>query len=467
MNTEKVKEQLRMPYVIGVPVSHFDGDTHAALKQVISGDLDFHGATNAHAAHRIHSFPAKFPPQLPRVFIEALTSPGDIVLDPMSGSGTTILESYLAGRQAIGFDIDPLALRIAKAKTTPLDKHEVAQNASKVILQALAKLKQQKTPFCKNGHDEETQEFIEYWFMPNTVCELISLTEELSKVESEEIRSFLELALSATIITKSGGVSLALDLAHTRPHKAKVVVNTNGEILLGENRESVKHRALIKTLRSATDEFKRRVQQNLQSLVELGTTRCIPIITEGNSQQLALNDCSIDLIVTSPPYASNAIDYMRAHKFSLIWLGHSISSLGKLRNDYIGGESISHFEFEPLPDDVNLVINAIALLDTKKASALKRYYSEMRRSLSEMYRVLKPGKAAIIVVGNSIMRGTDTKVPECLASIGQTIGFEKAMIGVRNLDRDKRMLPSHRAPDLDSQIQQRMHQEYVIGFIKP
>lgn len=467
MNTERVKEQLRIPYVIRESVSHFDGNTHAALKQVLSGDLDFHGVTDAHAAHRIHSFPAKFPPQLPRVFIEALTCPGDFVLDPMSGSGTTILEAYLAGRQAIGFDIDPLALRIARAKTTPLDEHEVAHSASQVISRALVILKQRSPSPCKNGHDEATQEFIEYWFMPNTVCELIALTEELAKVESETIRSFLELALSATIITKSGGVSLALDLAHTRPHKAKVVINQSGEVLLGESRESAKHRALIKTLRPATDEFKRRVQQNLQGLVELGTTRLKPIITEGNSQQLALSDNSIDLIVTSPPYASNAIDYMRAHKFSLIWLGYSISSLGKLRNDYIGGESISNFGFEPLPNDVNAVINTIAILDIKKASALKRYYSEMWRSLSEIYRVLKPGKAAILVVGNSIMRGADTKVPECLASIGHAIGFEKPIVGVRNLDRDKRMLPSHRAPDLASQIQQRMHQEYVIGFIKP
>ena len=52
---------------------------------------------------------------------------------------------------------------------------------------------------------------------------------------------------------------------------------------------------------------------------------------------LPLADGSVDLIVTSPPYA-NAIDYMRAHKFSLVWLGQPIANLSHLRGKYIGAE---------------------------------------------------------------------------------------------------------------------------------
>jgi ubiquinone/menaquinone biosynthesis C-methylase UbiE len=138
-----------------------------------------------------------------------------------------------------------------------------------------------------------------------------------------------------------------------------------------------------------------------------------------------------------------------------------------MRNDYIGGETSSGFSFAVLPKDVSKVVETIAALDIKKGLALHRYYSEMMRSLNEMYRVLKTGKAAVLVVGNSILRNTDTQVPECLASIGHALGFELAGIGIRNLDRNRRMLPAHHKPNMDSQIQQRMHQEYVIGFYKP
>ena len=65
------------------------------------------------------------------------------------------------------------------------------------------------------------------------------------------------------------------------------------------------------------------------------------------------------------------------------------------------------------------------------------------------------------------MRGIDTEIPACLAEIGQSLGFEVPKIGVRQLDRNRRMMPASSKIDRSSQIQQRMHEEYVIGFYKP
>jgi DNA modification methylase len=175
----------------------------------------------------------------------------------------------------------------------------------------------------------------------------------------------------------------------------------------------------------------------------------------------------VDLIVTSPPYASNAIDYMRAHKFSLVWMGYSLGALTDKRKEYIGGEAVDDGLFESLPGDVVGLVDEIGELDKKKGQVLFRYYSEMRRALAEMFRVLKPGKAALLVVGSSMMRGKDTLTQECLASIGRQLGFIVPKIGVRRLDRDRRMLPAGLIRDLNSKIQQRMHEEYVIGFYKP
>jgi len=180
-----------------------------------------------------------------------------------------------------------------------------------------------------------------------------------------------------------------------------------------------------------------------------------------------LPDECIDCIVTSPPYASNAIDYMRAHKFSLVWLGYPIEELSTKRGEYIGGEVLTEVAFEPLPEYTSTIITGITALDQKKGQVLNRYYSEMTRVLREMYRVLKPGKVSMVVVGNSQMRGRDTETQNCLADIGRSIGFNVPAIGVRDLDRNRRMLPAGLEIDRESQIQQRMHEEYVIGFIKP
>ena len=88
------------------------------LEELLVGDLDFKGQDGSYASHNFHAFAAKFPPQLPRLFIAGLTSPGEIVLDPMMGSGTALLEAYLLDRQAIGCDSDPLAIRQSRVKIT-------------------------------------------------------------------------------------------------------------------------------------------------------------------------------------------------------------------------------------------------------------------------------------------------------------------------------------------------------------
>ena len=416
------------------------------LSVLLSSDLDFHGKSSTYASHNFHAFPAKFPPQLPRKFIEGLTEPGDVVLDPMVGSGTTVVEAFLAGRCGIGFDIDPMALRLCKVKVTPLALEETATAGNRVLHCAQESLQQDGTELRQqlNVHLEKAErEFIDYWFLPSTQLELMALIREIERVQAPGIREFLELAFSAIIITKSGGVSMARDLAHTRPHRVQ-----------------------DKTPRSALDEYRKRLSKNLDSLATLARGSGTIEISCGNAQKLPLRDHTVDLIVTSPPYASNAIDYMRAHKFSLVWFGHLLGSLSRLRRQYIGHDAVSGIELVELPDSARQVVASLARIDPKKAKVLHRYYSEMTHCLAEMGRVLKPGKAAIVVVGSSTMRGMDTRTDVCLGEIGKRVGLELAGIAARELDRDKRMMPARRA-EVRSQIEERMHEEYVIGFLKP
>ena len=100
-------------------------------------------------------------------------------------------------------------------------------------------------------------------------------------------------------------------------------------------------------------------------------------------------DGVIDLIVTSPPYA-NAIDYMRAHKFSLVWLGKSVGELvGALRAEYIGSERVKGTQFAILPRRPEGIIRAACTTDKHKSEILRKYFTEMKAVLAEMYRVLR------------------------------------------------------------------------------
>jgi len=414
------------------------------FRRLLQGDLDFHGKNSTYGNHSWHAFPAKFPPQLPRVFIRELTKPGEVVFDPMMGSCTALLEAVRLNRKTVGCDIDPLTLRIGAAKLRPIKVEHAAGVGRRVVEGARNSLANHREWLESKLHertDEPTRAFIEYWFAKTTQIELMALLHEIDLLDDLSLREFFKLVFSAIIITKSGGVSLARDLAHTRPHKVDKIPN------------------------SALDEFQKRLQRNLQSYQpQPGITFRI---CEADAQNLPIADNSVALIVTSPPYVSHAIDYMRAHKFSLAWLGHSVDDLSSLRRKYIGGDAISKLRMESMPEYTRSIIQRLENLDKKKSLSLHRYCSEMTLVLKEMYRVLKPGRAAVLVVGTSVLRGVNVETQNCLGEIGRGVGFDLVHIGVRRLDRDKRMMPARWHENNGTTIEARMHEEYVIGFLKP
>ncbi len=415
------------------------------LAVLLEGELNFHGEDSGYASHDFHSFAAKFPPQIPRAFIRGLTHSGDIVLDPMMGSGTTVVEALLEGRQGIGLDIDPLALRLGRAKTMTFNPHDLRAAGQKVLTKANhllsdgRRIEQSLAQFF----DSQTKAFVDYWFLPNTQCELAALMLAIRDIKDEASRHFLDLTFSSIIITKSGGVTRARDLAHSRPHLDRTKISKN-----------------------ALEQFLLRLRKNLNSIEELSLNGLAGAIIAGDARLMPFADGVIDLIVTSPPYA-NAIDYMRAHKFSLVWFGKSVSDLSRLRARYIGSERIGRIQDDDLPDRPQRILQTLQESDKKKAAVLRKYFVEMKIILSETFRVLRKNSAAIIVVGASIMRDIDVQTHYCLADIAGELGFDVVGVKKRILDRNKRMMPARFGKGTHSSIEQRMHEEYIIGLLKP
>ena len=414
------------------------------LRDVLCADLDFHGSNGRHSTHGWHPFPAKFPPQLPGYFIEKLSQPGDTVLDPMFGSGTTILEAVRLGRNATGCDIDPLARLIAEAKLSRLDPILALQLGGAVVEKARRSWATQRPRLERElgeRFEGKTRAFVDYWFRPAQQLELIALLQAIESHAPAEARQFLYMVFSSTIIAKSGGVSLARDLAHTRPHRV-------------EDKKPI----------CAFDEFAKRLKTVLASGSQSGVSTDARILPR-SAEDTGLPAESVDLIVTSPPYANNAIDYMRAHKFSLVWLGWKVDELTNIRANCLGHDAKAAREWRNLPEQCESTIRRLSSVDERKAATLRRYFGEMSSVFAEMHRVLKPGKAAIVVVGSSTLRGIDVETHKGLAAAATSVGFQLAHIGQRRLDRDKRMMPARWGNGSKSQIEQRMHEEHVIGLM--
>ena len=77
--------------------------------------------------HDFYKYPARFSPGFVRFVLDSFTEPGDYVLDPFMGGGTTIVEAAASGRNAIGSDINSLARFVTRVKTTPLSEQDIAE----------------------------------------------------------------------------------------------------------------------------------------------------------------------------------------------------------------------------------------------------------------------------------------------------------------------------------------------------
>src|ERR1017187_3236842 len=143
-----------------------------------------------------------------------------LVLDPMMGSGTVLAMARANGHRGIGFDIDPLAVLSSKVWTTAFDPEKIRDEAGTVLEDAWGDFRNLTAADAyPSGADDETGQFIRYWFDGYARRQLAALSMTVEKVKSEITRNALWCAFSRLIISKQSGASRAMDLSHSRPHR--------------------------------------------------------------------------------------------------------------------------------------------------------------------------------------------------------------------------------------------------------
>src|SRR5260370_34507356 len=183
--------------------------------------LKFQGKTIFEALGRepVHPFPARMAPGI------ALNAMSRIepcrVLDPMLGSGTVLAVARAHGHRGIGLALDPLAILISRVWTTACDVEELRDRAHEVLIRARGDFKNIAVGEAFPGDaDEETRDFVRYWFDGYARRQLASLSSQIQSIQCAATRDVLWCACSRLIISKQSGASRALDLSHSRPHRA-------------------------------------------------------------------------------------------------------------------------------------------------------------------------------------------------------------------------------------------------------
>jgi SAM-dependent methyltransferase len=368
-----------------------------------------------------------------------------LVLDPMAGSGTVVRQASELGHRAKGFDLDPLAVLMATVWTTPTDPTALERHCRR----ALDEVRATAAPDIRLSwidEDEETRRFAEYWFADPQRSDLRRISHVLARLEgsrrstgSKVAANVLRLALSRIIITKDQGASLARDVSHSRPHK--VVEKSSFDVM------------------PAFERSVRQVRQLLATAPPPGNAE----IKVGDARALrSIDNESVDVVLTSPPYL-NAIDYMRGHRLSLIWLGHRLADLRRIRANSIGAERGSdNRSAAPLFEDIQESMCDVGKLPGRHAAMIQRYAEDVYRFVSEVARVLRPGGRAILVVGNSCLKGVFIQNSNGVARAASMVGLKPTRKIERSLPVQHRYLPMPRS--LDVPLGKRMRTETVLTF---
>ncbi|NDL60968.1 site-specific DNA-methyltransferase [Phytoactinopolyspora mesophila] len=362
---------------------------------------------------------------------------GEPILDPMCGSGMVLKAALQAGKQAIGFDLDPLAVLMSRVWTTAAPD-DLEGCAASVIARANT-ISVPDLPWI--DFDHETAEFVDFWFGKTQQHDLRKIAAVLWELDDSAEHNALRLALSRTIITKDRGASLASDVSHSRPHRTRTT--NDYDVISG---------------------FK-LAARNVGRILAVSSTSGAASVSLGDARDLkGLPDNSAGMIVTSPPYL-NAIDYLRGHRLALVWLGYRVGDLRAVRSSSIGAER--GLSEESIEAELRDIIRELSIdeYDRQLGRMLVRYFFDLDRMMAEASRVLKHGSDAVFVVGNSTIRSQFVDNATLTARAAERHGLRLVDRSERELPANRRYLPPPRINASD-QLSRRMRTEVILRLSK-
>lgn len=293
-----------------------------------------------HSLHRLCSRVCSFPPSMPRFFIRQYSQVGDVVFDAWSGRGTVALEALLNNRVGIGNDFSPEAFVLTKAKVQPADSSDI--NA---FLQKLEKKASVHEPSRElNELDRKAAIF----YSKKTFQQLLALKEVL--MNDDSIEANFTKAIVLGILHGKSNIALSLSCSHSYSMSPKYV------------KKYAREHGLRRPSKNIFREIRARAKLVLSD--PLPTLRGAAFCDD--SRKLSLPDESVDLIFSSPPYF-NVQTYAWCNWLRLWFLGY----------------------------DYRVVRKSLC-----ESGSEQVYADFMRKSLHELYRILKEGGRCFIVAGD-------------------------------------------------------------------
>jgi len=407
------------------------------LKRRIDYSWDYRGEKIKSYTHGLHTYPAMFIPQVARRLLETYSKKGDTICDIFCGSGTALVESRLLGRNAYGIDLNPLAIFLAKVKTTEINPSVLGKEYFN-LLERINRIKNIKDirPSFKN---------IDFWFKDNAIETLSRIKKAIREIENEKIANFFLVSFSETVRLSSNTKSNEFKLVRMKGVKLE---NHNPDIL---------------------GIFKKKTELNIERMGKFyhdvdKNTWAKPIYGD-TSKINTIKDSSVDCIITSPPYGDSrtTVAYGQFSRLSAQWIDlfDDPNIASSVDNQLLGGKSINSLSHSLNSLHLNETLENIQKKDEKRAREVLSFYIGLNECLKKAYDILKKNKYFCLVIGNRSVKQVRIPTDFIVAELGEKTGFTCEDIFVRNIP-GKRMPIKNSPTNVIGELEETMTKESIV-----
>jgi len=312
--------------------------------------------TNAqisYSTHGIFRYFGKFPSTIASHLIMQYTSEKDMVMDPMGGSGTTVLEAYLSNRNCRSFDVNPLSLLLQKVKVTHIDRS--------ILNETLDKICSAYSPMTAKEFDWQPvgMRNIDHWFLMKTQDSIRGLIYQINRIPDENVKNFFMICLAGTIRPVSR--------ATTQQGRLFLDVETAKEDCL--------------------DTFVKKSKKNIAAVDSLPKSNSYIEIRKHDASSPFAFGPSNHLIIVHPPYF-NSYKYSSINSLELAWM------------------QIDHADVRK--DEVR------EFFKVGKAENVDRYVEDMTKTLNCVSDTLLPNGVMGLMIGDTVIKGEYVKATKRL-----------------------------------------------------